>query len=257
MSQDAGPVVATRAHAAAPASAPIATESTLGRLMPRLLRVLAREPALAVTCAYLLVAMAGIFFVDRYYARFGIPVLSLSQISDFLVAGVQQPVALLLVLSTLPIIWMFDWVNVRAARRQRAAHARLAALERRNAWQRLQLRWFSWKLGGGHAMRQLAYLGILFGYGWVFVATYADYRVRLVEQGRARQVRVWQGGEALRPSQGETWSYLGAVSAYVFVYDRAARQAQVLPLEGIDRIEPLRPVAEAAAPAPQALAPKR
>ena len=216
--------------------------STLSDSLPPLKRLFAREPALGITAAYLLVAMAGIFHGYRYYRHFGIPILSLSQVSDFLVAGIQEPIALLLVLSTLPLIWVFDRVNVRARRRYRAAHARLQAVAQPAWWQRLRLRWLSWQLFHARWYLQVSYLAVLFLYGWMFVALYADYQVARIERGGAPQVRVWQGGQLLRPSSGETWRYLGAVSNYVFVYDPGTRSAQILPVESIERIEPVAPV---------------
>lgn len=87
--------------------------SALAPFLPHVLRTFRREPALALTVAYLLVAMAGIYYDYWFYQRnFGIPVLTLSQISDFLVAGLQQPTALALVVLTLPVCWILDRNNV-------------------------------------------------------------------------------------------------------------------------------------------------
>lgn len=223
-------------------------ESALRSLLPHLFGLFRREPALGITVAYLLVAMVGLFYADRFYARFDIPVLGLLQIGDFLAAGVQKPVALLLVLSTLPIIWAFDWINVHSRRRYRRAFARLGAIERPSWPQRLRRRWLAWQLNRGHWYMRLVYAAVLVGYGWLFVAFYADDRVRRIEQGRAQEVRVWMnGGQALPTSDGGAWRYLGAVSNYVFVYDGASRRSQILPVQSVGRIEPV-----AAAPAAKA-----
>ena len=224
--------------AAAESAADVSERSALSDSLPLLKRLLVREPALGVTIAYLFVAMAGIFHVYRYYKHFDIPILGLSQVGDFLVAGIQEPAALLLVLSTLPLIWVFDRLNLRMRRRARIAHARLLGAPQLNGWHRLRLRWLRWQLFHPRAYLQLAYVVLLLSYGWMFVALYADQQVRLVERGEARQVRVWQAGQLLRPSSGESWVSLGAVSNYLFVYDGSTRRAQILPVQSIERIEP-------------------
>jgi len=53
-------------------------------------------------------------------------------------------------------------------------------------------------------------------------------------------VRIWLNGEgsALAASKADRWTYLGAISSYVFVYDRDAAQAMVVPANAVARIEP-------------------
>lgn len=231
-------------------------DSALRSLLPHLFALFRREPALGITVAYLLVAMAGLFYADRFYAHFDIPVLSLLQIGDFLTAGVQKPIALLLVLSTLPMIWLFDWLNLRSRRRYQRAFARLAVIERPSWPQRLRKGWLAWKLYRSHWYMRLVYVIAIIGYGWMFVAFYADDRVQRIEQGQAQQVRVWMSdGQALPASDGDAWRYLGAVSNYIFVYDSASRRSQILPVQSVGRIEPV--AATPAAKAPVELAPRR
>ncbi len=107
--------------------APAVQTSTLLNALPHLLKTLRREPAVAITLGYILVALAGIFYNYSFYRRFGIPVLTLSQITDFLVAGLQQPIALLLLLSTFPMIWLFDKHNQHLRRKQDEKRRQLAA----------------------------------------------------------------------------------------------------------------------------------
>jgi len=215
--------------------------SALQSLLPHLLRLLRREPAAAITIGYLLVAMAGIFYNDRYYAKFGIPVLTLSQIGDFLVAGIQQPTALLLVLSTVPLCWVFDFFNARSRRRHMAARDRLRLRGELSAWQRLRLRVLDWRVRE-QWYTQLGYVAVVVGYGWMFVTLYADYRADRVRRGEAAEVRVWLQGDAagLQAAQGQTWTYLGAIANYVFVYDRAGARSVILPVDNIERIEPVK-----------------
>lgn len=214
--------------------------SALFEMLPHILRTLRREPALAITLTYLLVAMAGIFYDFSFYQRFDIPVLTLSQIGDFLVAGIQQPMALVLVLSTFPLCWLFDRINLRGRRRRAAEAIRLRALPRLSAWQQRRLSIVDW-MNGRRWYTQLVYVVVVLAYGWTFVGLYANHRADAVKRGEAGEVRVWMNGSAvpLAPARSKNWTYLGAIASYVFVFDRDGGQAAILPVNGVARIEPL------------------
>jgi hypothetical protein len=212
--------------------------SVLLGFLPHASRVFRREPAVAITICYLLVAMAGIFYNYSYYSKFGIPILTLSQISDFLVAGLQQPMALVLVLSTFPLCWVIDCFNLYNRRkRARRRDALLSTpgdsrLKRVRTW--LLLPFPRWLTG-------VAYVAITIIYGWLFVNAYAGHRAHAVKQGDAGLVTIWLSGDANQltsEAQGR-WTYLGAVSNYVFVYDIGAKRSVILPINNITRIEPV------------------
>lgn len=214
--------------------------SALQSMLPHVLDTLRREPAVAITLCYLLVAMAGIFYNYWFYRAFDIPVLTLSQISDFLVAGLQQPMALLLVLSTFPLCWLMDLYNLRSRRRHVEALALLRASASLSGYQRLRRRFLEWRVGEMW-YTQLSYVAVVAVYGWAFVGIYAKHRAEAVKHGDATEVRVWLNGENgdLEAGQSATWSYLGAVANYVFVYDRAGQRALVLPVNAIARLQPI------------------
>ena len=215
--------------------------SGLAIVLPHILRTFWREPALALTVAYLLVALAGIYFDYTYYQKgFGIPILSLAQIGDYLVAGLQQPVAIGLMLLTFPLCWVIDRINVGSRRRQAHRRDALRALPNPDGWQKLRLRWLNWHLDQMWSL-YIAYVLLIFVYGWIFVGVYARYRVAEVKRGDAAKVVVRMNGDAvdLPSSSGGPWIYLGAVSNYVFAYDEAAKRATILPVNAIARLQPL------------------
>ena len=220
------------------ADRPASEKTVLHVVMPHVLDTLKREPALAITLAYLLVALAGIYFNVSYYDEFGIPILTLSQISDYLVAGLQRPMALVLALSTFPLVWGIDLLNARRRRRDAVRREELLRRGPPRGWNRVRLRWYSrprWVPAFG-------YLVIVFFYGWLFVSKYAHFEAKDVRAGAAIQVRVALTTPAASP-QGVDLSqpvvYLGAVTNYVFVYDPRSRHSAVLPVNNISRIEPV------------------
>jgi hypothetical protein len=218
-----------------------AETSVLLNLLPHALDTLKREPALGITLAYLLVAMAGIFYNYSFYQKFGIPVLMLSQISDFLTAGIQEPMAMLLVFSTFPLCWFFDKINSRNRRRRAQKLQRLRQMAEPSFGQHALMRFLSWRVEQRWYMG-VVYLLVVTGYGWVFVSVYAVQHADTVKTGNAPQVNVWLSGDASPlAAQSKTWSYLGAVSNYVFVYDHVGHRAEILPVNNITRIEPIVP----------------
>lgn len=215
--------------------------SGLAVVLPHILHSFRREPALALTVAYLLVALAGIYFDYTYYQKgFGIPILSLAQIGDYLVAGLQQPMAIALMLLTFPLCWLMDRVNARSRRRQANRRDALRALPNPDAWQKLRLRWLDWHLDQMWGL-YIAYVLVIFIYGWVFVGAYARHRVAEVKRGDAAKAVVRMNGDSvdLPSGSGGAWTYLGAVSSYVFVYDEASQRATILPVNAIARLQPL------------------
>ena len=222
-----------------PAATPSSSDKTvLHVVMPHVLDTLKREPALAITLAYLLVALAGIYFNVSYYDEFGIPILTLSQISDYLVAGLQRPMALVLALSTFPLVWGIDYLNARRRRRDVVRREELLSRGPPKGWDRVRMRWYArprWVAGCG-------YLIIVFFYGWLFVSKYAHFEAKDVRQGEAAQVRVALSAPTATAQDvdlSQPVVYLGAVTNYVFVYDPRSRHSAILPVNNIVRIEPV------------------
>jgi len=217
--------------------------SPLLRLLPHARRLLQREPALVVTLGYLLLAVAGLAYSHGFYQRFDIPILSLLQLGDFLVAGVVQPAAILLMLSTLPLCWLMDRWNMRVFHKQVAVIRDLRARGQLSWFQRKRLAYLESHVAQVRHGGQLrfAYLLVVVLYGWLFVSIYGGYRAAAIKGGGAQEVVVWLNGESARldPPKAANWSYLGATGSYLFIYDRQAQQAEVLPVNAVARVEPL------------------
>lgn len=217
-----------------------APQSALYALLPHILDTFRREPALALTAAYLVVALAGIFYDYSFFeGGFGIPVLTLSQVGDFLVAGLQNPIAIALMLSTFPVCWLYDRINLRSRRRRQRTIEALRARPRRSRWSSFRLRFLTWHQSA-HWPMQLTYLVVVVLYGWMFVGVYAHHRVDAVRHGDVPRVAVRLAGQTadLAATDPAGWGYLGAVSNYVFIYDPKAGRAMALPVNAIEQIRP-------------------
>ena len=207
--------------------------------MPHVLDTLKREPALAFTLAYLLVALAGIYFNVSYYDEFGIPILTLSQISDYLVAGLQRPMALVLALSTFPLVWGIDRLNGDRRRRDaRVAAKRCSAAVRRRAG-------IVRECGGTTGRAGLPAAVICSSCS--FTAGCSSQSMRTWKPGmcgRAGPIKCMsdsmrRDADPHSVDLSQPVVYLGAVADYVFVYDPRSKRSAVLPVNNISRIEPI------------------
>ena len=89
---------------------------------------------------------------------------------------------------------------------------------------------------------RLIYVLVIVAYAWTFVSNYASHRADAVKKGEGLEVGIrMASGAALPTAAGgaKPWLYLGAISQYVFVYDRDAGRARILPTNAIAAIEPI------------------
>lgn len=221
----------------------VETVSPLLAIVPHVRRLLHREPALVVTVGYLLLATAGLAYSYGFYGRFDVPILSLLQLGDFLVAGIVQPAAILLMLSTLPLCWLMDRWNMHVFHKQVRTVRNLRAQGPLTWFQRKRLAYLESHVAqvrhGGQL--RMAYLLVVVLYGWLFVSIYGGYRAAAIKRGEAQQVVVWLNGESgrLAPPKAGDWTYLGATGSYLFIYDQQAQQVQVLPVNAVAHVQPL------------------
>lgn len=195
-------------------------------------RRLRRESSLMVTVAYLFVSFIGLWSNYWFYRGFGLPILEYMQASDYLVAGLRDPVYAFLLLSSLLLVLLVSWPDTFRRR-----HPERVEAYRRKWWGRLvfsNLRGLGWKgIGLAHET------GIVFAVFWGVVwasATYVAGKAQDIREGRAgHAVRVTLAGESA--SLPQTARLLGSSSAFVFLWWPQQRVAEAVPIEGIGRLQ--------------------
>jgi hypothetical protein len=195
-------------------------------------RRLRREPSLMVTVAYLFVSFIGLWSNYWFYRRFDLPILEYMQASDYLVAGLRDPVYAFLLLSSLLLVLLVSWPD--SFRRR---HPERVDAHRRTWWGRLvfsNFRGMGWKgIGLAHET------GIVFAVFWGVVwasATYVAGKAQDIHEGRTgHAVRVTLAGESAPLPQ--TARLLGSSSAFVFLWWPQQRVAEAVPIESIGRLQ--------------------
>lgn len=203
------------------------------------------EPMLLVTFGYLFVSMVGLWESYWFYRRFDLPILEYMQSSDYFVAGLRRPeygLALAWVLlASMASLWSDRWSRRNPER---------AELRRRKWWGRFLFPRRSdwWAYGRLHpeTATVLVSVGMI---AWVlFMLT--ESRAVDIQRGEGHPVRVTLAG--LGAPMTNDLRLMGTSSAFVFLWDLAERRVEVLPIEGIGRIEALPPGASAPETAPSA-----
>ncbi|MFC3813951.1 hypothetical protein [Lysobacter sp. GCM10012299] len=114
-------------------------------------RRMLREPSLPFTAAYVLVSFLGLWANYWFYRGFGLPILEYMQASDYLVAGLRDPMYALLLLFSVLLALLVSWPETF----RRDHPERLVELRRR-LWGRLvfmDMRGFHWKAWAWHRTR--------------------------------------------------------------------------------------------------------
>lgn len=227
MHDEAGKPISNPAQLPAPGTA---TKSWVMGLFA----VMKREPVLFVTLGYLVVSFIGLWASYWFYRRFGVPILEYMQGSDFLIAGLREPLYAL----ALAAAFAFSWVVMWPERWRRRHPERAEALRASHWWARVVFpgRAFYWSWWG-----MTPEGGLVFGVFWVMiwmVMAFVSGKAQGVYDGGGHVVRVTLSG-ASDALPGEA-RLLGTTSGFVFLWWPEARRAEAVSLENIGRIQSLR-----------------
>ncbi|HEY5804607.1 MAG TPA: hypothetical protein VIT90_13015 [Lysobacter sp.] len=203
-----------------------------------------REPSLLFTVAYVFVSFIGLWANYWFYRGFDLPILEYMQASDYLVAGLRDPVYALLLLSSVLLALMVSWPETF----RRDHPARVVELRRR-WWGRMvfmNVRGMYWK-GVGLAPETGIVLAV-FGGVVMASATYVAYKADHIREGTAgNRVEVTLAGAAAPLPHGAR--LLGTSGAFVFLWWPHSHRAEAVPIESIGRLQNLAPPPPRAPPA--------
>ena len=92
------------------------TNANLDKYRPKVklldvLKFTTSHPGLAVFLIYSTVAIAGFIYLITFYSRFDLKVMDYLEIGDILVAGIKDPMVMLMVLGAFSMV-LFMWVVV-------------------------------------------------------------------------------------------------------------------------------------------------
>lgn len=172
--------------------------------------VFREHPALLVSAMYLLASFVGMFYAWAFLSHFGINVFNYSQISDFLLASLKEPLTWGLVLLAGILVLMDNATSRRVGRKDTS-------------------RWIRWY--GSPRYRFInnfaAILIVL-----IFIYAYALKQAENIREGQGKVVDVLLADES---------STMGAVllsttGQFVFLLDRESNKVAIHPFENVQSI---------------------
>ncbi|MBS0226886.1 MAG: hypothetical protein JSS25_11155 [Proteobacteria bacterium] len=238
-------------------SAPQDTPPSHSRWLDWLLGVLRHEPAHALTLFYIGTSGLGLWASYWFFRSFGIPVMDYMDPSDYITAGLRDPMYFLMVAAALALTFLLNFKEY--ARRKGPAYYE----QTRSAhwWGRVLLpfpyrpargNWLSSLLGlGGFSMPTAVAFGVVWATMWLTFG-YVQNKADNIRNGGGHPVRITLA-HTHDPQPG-TARLLGTSGDFVFLYWPEQKRAEAITVEEVGRIESLTTTGDAATKTPAASA---
>ncbi|MDT0594980.1 hypothetical protein [Glaciecola petra] len=191
------------------------------------------HPGLLIFVVYATTAIAGFIYLITFYSYFALEVTIYLEITDILVAGIKDPMVMLMVLGAFSMalfVWIVAYVQAPLS----------AWLD--NKFEKGFLRIIPLFVGvsGARSFWWMTFL-VLAVYFYTFINIHSKNKAKLILDEKHDLVFI--DAEATKGSTDE-YSLLGTSMNYVFLYNHQAKRALVLPLESVNSIEPKTAVKE-------------
>lgn len=194
-----------------------------------------RHPGLAIFLVYATVAVAGFIYLLTFYSHFNLEVTVYLEIGDILVAGIKDPMVMLMVagaFSMVLLMWGIVYIQAPFS----------AWLDRK--FDKGILRFIPF-LAGVQSVRSFWWTAciILTLYFHMFISIHSNNKAKSIID--EKQALVIVKSEAATAPE---YSLLGTTINYVFLYDHLSKHTLILPIESVNSIEHTKRVKEATPP---------
>ncbi|MCC2604543.1 hypothetical protein [Planctobacterium marinum] len=191
------------------------------------------NPGLMLSVSYLMLTLCGIFYSVTFYNEFGISVLKFADVADLMVVGISEPAALVMFSGGLVVAWAFDLVLIYCY------PIRQKWLKAPHSLKRSIILFFNYVPKSRQGLL-LGFVVMFMVYAHLFVSLYAQWRSGDIKASKDDYVNV----KAEQISASDKLKLLGSTTNYLFVFDVAANQSLIIPVEAVTVILPAPPVPE-------------
>lgn len=190
-------------------------------------KIITNHPGLAVFLVYSMVAIAGFIYLITFYSHFDLKVTVYLEIGDILVAGIKDPMVMLMVAGAFSMVLFFwgmayaqapfsQWLDKKFDKGILRFIPILVGV------QSIRSFWWSAAL-------------ILTLYFYMFIGLHSKNKAESIID--LKQDLVLVNSEATSGTSHE-YSLLGTTINYVFLYNHQTKRPLILPLESINSLEP-------------------
>lgn len=191
-----------------------------------LLAYLRKHPGLFLSISYVMLTMCGIFYSTRFYNQFDIPILKLANVSDLLIAGLSEPLALLMFCGGMLIAVSFDLMSQYSYNVQAKWQGQAKSIKRSF----FKLLFYTPKKSE-YVMLLVIVMFVL--YANIFVSWFADWHSEKIKQGLGEKVVV---SSEVVGSKPRAFALLGSTTHFLLVYSKDDEKAIVIPIDKLDKL---------------------
>ena len=196
---------------------------------------LKQHPGLILSIGYLVWAFIGVFYLVIYYDAFDIPILKLLEISDILVAGLQEPQA---TISFIGALLLIAFIIVSTQWSEDFRNRRHDLFEK---WYGFVFKFFMWVPRKRMNLFRLFIVVSLVLYFSLFLEVILGVRIESIKNGQTDLFSIQQNGEMLRPNCNKATAHdrqiLGSTTKFLIIYSSECRSSKVITIENIEQIE--------------------
>lgn len=191
-----------------------------------LLQFFSKHPGIMASFAYALLTLCGIFYSHNFYAKFDVPILKLADLPDMLIAGISEPIAVVMFCGGIALAVVTDLMFIATYRGSQRWKKKPNSLKKRffvalyyTPKRKIEIAGF------------IIVIFILYAYS--FVELYAEWKSEKIIKGEGQSVQLTS-----EQYDDKTLFLLGSTTNFVITYDAEAKRALLTPIEGVTQILP-------------------
>ena len=176
--------------------------------------VFREHPTMLLTFCYFIITIIGVLYSYFFYKEFGINIIKFADLSDFLLASILEPKSVMIFISLIVVTLFFYWLDL-LLRKKYQGYGNFVEKKFKSKY-----------------TDPIGYLIILVFYTTTLVQHIAILNANEVKSGKTDEflVRIADPGEH---QVEKSLSLLGSSSRYVYLFDNAASETQVIPVENV------------------------
>ncbi|MFT6414166.1 MAG: hypothetical protein ACJASI_002293 [Glaciecola sp.] len=221
------------------------THSNLDKYQPKVkltdvLKLITSHPGLAVFLVYATIAIAGFIYLVTFYSHFGLEVTVYLEVTDILVAGIKDPMVMLMVIgafSMVLLIWGIAYIQAPIS----------AWLDRKYDKGMIRLIHYIVGVPSIRTFWWSAFI-ILIVYFYMFIGVHSKNKAELIIEQKKGLIVVDSHATS---GSGNDYSLLGTSINYVFLYNHQAKNSLILPIESINSLAPKNSLKPTVVPLPE------
>ncbi len=194
--------------------------------------LLQHNPGLVITLTYLAISFLGLLFSWSLFGEFGVNIFNFTEVSDFLLAALREPMTFVMAASAMLVTWILGWFGRLEVKHwaTRNPTTRFGKLYTRSS-----------KAVAHHPITPLI---IFVLYSYFFISLYGNWKAESIKAGVGQVIRV-QLTEPIAGGgvDGQTGDnvviegiLLGSTNKYLFLYDPDSKITSAMPEENIVRV---------------------